>query len=204
MELTAPILAQSIRFGSPSGNQKGIFLPNLVKRLRDEFKFVETPSRAEDYNLESGMTLKYGSFDGFLINSFKLYRSGMFVEGVCRTEPLDSMLDRIEALLRSEFSTTITPAVPVARVYSSQIEVTAVPGIQTGLEVLQAVRDQMTKAVRAYGIGVQDYQVGSFSLTSDPLKSATEAKPQRFLFERRANRPFEQNVYFSEAPLQTS
>ena len=204
MELVAPVLAQSIRFGSPSGNPKGMFLPDLMFRLKDEFRFVDTPTKAEQFNLEDGVTLTYGNHDGFKINSFKLYSTGMFVEGVARTENLDSMLDKIEAILRSEFATTITPAVPVARIYLSQVEVVVSDTVREGLDELKAVRDCLTKMVRRYGIDAQEYHVGGFALTSDPLKSTTGAKPQRFLFERRANHPFEQNVFFSEAPLQTT
>ena len=204
MNLRSIILSQSIRFGSPSGHPKGIFLPDLMGRLKEEFRFVETPTNAEQYNVEDGVSLKYGSYDGYLINTFKIYRTGMFLEGVAGTEVMDAMLDKIEDILRSNFSTAITPAAPVSKIYFSRIEVMASDAAQRGLNELQSVRDKMTRMVRAYGIDVDEYQVGGFALLADPQKSTTDAKPQRFLFERRSSHPFEQNVFFSEAPLQTS
>ena len=143
-------------------------------------------------------------FEVFNMKNLHLYDKATFKVNANWKLIMDSMLDKIESMLQSEFSTTITPAVPVARIYLSQVEVTVSDTAREGLDELQAVRNRLTEAVRSYGIDARGYQVGGFTLTSDLLQSATDAKPPRFLFERRANRPFEQNVFFSEAPLQTT
>lgn len=206
MELLANLRAQSIRFGVPKKKGGGaIFLPHFVGRLKDEFSFVEAPARQSDFDLEAGTVLTYGQCNGVIVNTLKIYSNGMFAECIAAgTEMVDAVLDKVEQVLVAEFDAEVLVSAPIARVYSSQMEVRLSAEAVAGLGVLDPVRQRLGAFVRGYGIDVPEYQTLSFAIGADPMLASTAIKPQRFLFERRANRRFDENVFFSEAPLQSA
>lgn len=204
MDLIAPLKAQTLRFGVPHTETGAIFLPDVVSRLKEVFRFVEVPSKLSEYNLDAGVIMQYGTWNNVSFSMLKIYNNGMLIDGVSTTDALDSVLDEVESIMLSDFNTRIVSSRPVARLYTSQMEVRVSAEVVEALEVFVGLRARLREMVRAYGVDTADYIVNGFGLASDHALSATPAKPGRFLFERRADRKFEENIFFAEAPLQTA
>jgi hypothetical protein len=204
MELVSIIQSTAIRFSSPK-NEGGIFLPDLFEALRLSFKFVEYPRSVTDYNLTDGVTLNYGVHNGVVIKTFKLYSNGMFISGMNTTDQLDEILDVVQGLFQTRFGTTLVPSEPVHKLYSSQLEVRAPSYSPEPTDELRAISDKLTATMRGYGLDVAGgYGLSGFTMAADPLApSLGGVKAARFLFERRADRPYSENIFFAEAPLQT-
>ncbi len=202
MELTSIINSQVLRFSTLAAPSL-IFLPDLVRRLQEEFRFAEVPAKAVEFNTEEGMTLKLGFFEKATISQLKIYRNGMLAEGPRTTEDLEKFLDRVEKILGETFGATYTAVSATPKLYFSSVECRVLPTAVAGIDVLKPVRDRLTAAVRAYGVQTEDYDVTSVILAADQTKTPGDAKPQRFVFERRAAHPFESNLFYSEAPLTT-
>lgn len=204
MELIDTLKGQALRFGTPrTPDGAGIFLPDLVGKLKAEFRFVGGPEKPGDYDLNGGIALTYGTFGGGILRTLKVYRDGMLMEGHVSTDILDLALDRAEALI-GELGARIERMGPVQRLYTSQLEVRPSIAAVSALDELDAARGRLRDLVSGYGVDVGEYKVVGFTLAADPELSSTAAKPQKFLFERRTERLFSDNVFFSDAPLPTA
>lgn len=205
MELLAVVKSQAARFGNPqTADRKAIFLPDFMQKIAEEFRFVDVPKTSDDFNLSEGTVLRYGTFGGGIMNTLKIYGNGMIIEGPVTTDVLDAALDKIEELLLTHFGARVVPHDTLTRMYVSHLEVRPTVEALEGLDLLAGVRERLAAAARSYGIATPGYSVTGFSIGADPELTATEAKAGRFLFERRANRRFDENVFFSDAPLPTA
>ena len=87
--------------------------------------------------------------------------------------------------------------------YFSQLEVVLDASFGSAASFLSSSRMKLAKLLSAYNnTEPVDIEMSGFSLNYDAVKRK-EASWGGFTIERRTGRPYEENVYFTQAPLQT-
>lgn len=176
-----------------------IFPPALSEMIKERYQFIEYPKSIEDFTAGAGINYSYGYFDDFVIGKMIVYNDAVFVTAQTHSDKLDALADDFISQLEKAFDLNLDLSDAVS-LYSSKVEVELKPGFSDWFSQLQPVIDKMSKAAKNNGILVSEYQMNGFSITGE---GDGELKPGRFLLERRAQQPFAENLFFSEAPLST-
>ena len=100
-------------------------------------------------------------------------------------------------------SISFKPASPVAIGYMSAVEFEASPQFTELTAKFTEVANVASEMVRSSGAWLEGFDFHGISLGCDPQKSGP-IPIGRFAVERRLNRPFEQNIFYSEAPVKTA
>lgn len=87
--------------------------------------------------------------------------------------------------------------------YHSQLEVLAEFSVDNWLERLRPLSDALSTLIESYGFGKFEFQLAGFKLRVDETHPVSAYLNSDFSFERRANRKYEENCYYSQAPVRT-
>jgi len=187
------IQSQSVRF-LKYNRFSSVFPGDLATDFKERYRFVETPQRAVDFtNTQNELNF---------LQKLAIYTNGMLAEGAAPTEELDLFLDDVLDIVRKQFDLSTIEGSPVSRLYGSKIEIKSTANLSRALAGLSGIAETLTHAVTGYGVSARPYQVGGISIVSEKIGDGT-ITPARFVFERRAEKPLDDNLFYSEAPLAT-
>lgn len=176
-----------------------IFPPTLSEAVKSRYRFVDFPKEASDFTSGGGFTFRYGNFKDFIIDRMTVYNDGILVSASVTSDQLDEVIADFMDALKSDFNLVADPGSTVS-MYNSKIEIELNHGISQWFERFQSISDSLASSARSKGIDVRSYELAGFSFAGE---GSSEIKPGRFSFERRVDRLFDENVFFSEAPLST-
>ncbi len=180
----------------------GVFVPLLVEHIAKKYMFFEYPRTSEGIVLKNDLKFLNGRKEDRNIAKIDFYRGGLVVQEIMDTYFLDEILDDLVTDLEKNFNLKFTRSAPVSHAYVSTVEFQASPNFATTLQKISSVADLLNQMVRALGCTVDGFTLNTFSLLSDPSKTLPIAVG-KFLVERRAERPFQENIFYSEAPVST-
>lgn len=201
MKISRPLISIAIRFLQADGDNK-VFIPDAIRTLQDRYRFWRVPQTMEEYSQSTGAEFSSGIFEGVPVNSFRIYANGIRAEAEADTIFLDRFLDDVIEVAKG-LGLKYRPSAPVARIYTSSLEVAADIGFTERYAELSQLWQRLTTMVAGYGITLSTYQLATMAAHSDPTV-ATPIQPGRFIFERRAGHPFGENLFYSEAPVSTN
>lgn len=201
MELVSILQSSAIRFCTVE-NTGTIFGPDFVEAVRQRYRFWEFPKSPAEFRADDGIKFSHGLFNGTIINNITLYKTGVLAQGETDTSTLDLMIDDFLGWAEEYYSGKCILSTPVSRGYVSTIVVRAPTGVNGAFERLNRVSQALDGMLRGLGITAAPYSVSSFALQGDPAQSSPIV-PGRFLFERRADTPLEERLFYTEAPVTT-
>ena len=183
-----------------------IFRPDFIVALHERFGFVRvpiTPSEVLGENLEFG----YGKVEhaGKLIIVREFRVSPEWVALSVDTGSADTNTDDAEIALKeiADWATeNLThPPQPPRGAFASQLEVHLECQFGLVFAFLSRVGARLARTrLASHGEPLPPFEVISIGMGVDPLKVQI---PTHFTIERRTNIPYEENVFFSQAPLKT-
>jgi len=200
MELITPLTSTAIRFLTEK-TIGSAHAPVFVEGLKDRYQFWEAPKGPADFTLDTGVKFAYGRFQKQLINTVQIFSNGVSAQGNTNTQILSDLIDDLLGWVKESYGSEFVSAEPVSTVFTSSIEVRVDPDFAARFEALIRL-DRIAKILSDYGLTVSPYTVSSIALQTDP-PTAKPFQPGRFVLERRANIPFERNIFYSEAPVST-
>jgi hypothetical protein len=202
MEVLSVIRGTAIHFQAME-SPVDLFITDVVDELRRRYRFLEVPSRADEIGADKVLRFGLGRFEAATIEKLEVYDTGLVARGAVETEVLDRFLEDVSGWASGTQHVKIDPSQPVARGYLSTLEVTPTLDLSKWTKGLDAFREMLSTMVAAQGFSIEPYEMVSMAMQSDKEK-AHPLHPGRFVLERRAGRPFDDNVFFSEAPVATS
>jgi len=207
MKVLSVLRAESVRAVRTIGGTFG-YLPDALSALTARYGFVGLPTPNELLPAEpaTGITFKHGkleSDDGrsILIDFLQVFPNGLTVITRSNTSDSDIALDDIMAWAKSEFKIEFEPLKPGLG-HSSQLEVRLDKSLSELLPFLSEVGAAITKGLDDFWEFRPSYECITVNFWSDKTKYPAFAPPI-FRIDRRDNVPFEQNVYYCEAPMST-
>ena len=204
MKLLSVNLARSIwLFILNDINPHGLSIINLVSDFVNRYKFGTFPKTNEDFDLQKGIVFQFGTFQGSKkqpINvHLTVYNDGFVADTRSSTVESDEFLDDVFSWLSKECGYTPIQEIIRSKVYISEIYIRMNKPLNALNPKLKEFAKHLSSKVEGY---VEDIllETGGISFMRDPGKIG---RPGPFKLEKQEGIPFEENRYYSIAPLQT-
>lgn len=169
------------------------------------FKIVPNITSREDLN-KNGLIFGMGHFQHesqpFVISDFAIYTDGLAAVAE-RSEWADAFLEDVTSWVRSEFGFRDI-ASGVRRLYSSTIVVDFDTSPLMLLRSFESIVELISSRTITIVPGRQPMKFARLDFEIDKKELPGQAAGSKFVIERRANIGFEQERYFSSAPMTTS
>jgi hypothetical protein len=203
MNLISVTLAKSIwLFDTTELNPNGLDLLPVAEALNDRYKFQKYPTPEEvQLAAPNGLQFSGGTFridDGqWILVALAVYSDGLVAETRCNTNQTDAFVSDVLMFASRQFRLRFEPSMVREKTYLSQV-------IVSSDKVLRTV-DPKLAAFSAYLSTMLKFsaQIQTTGVHFGPDPSAVGGKSFALRLERKANTPFDKNLYFSEAPLST-
>lgn len=199
MEFAAYLMSSAVRFVREVG-QSDVHPPDLISAAQARYRFWEIPRSAAEYNFETGVKFGHGMFSGVPITYVQLFTNGIIAQATANTSVLDELIDDMMSWSSREFGLRYEVSEPVTKGATSAMEVRLSADLLERIDRFSSFTARLTEAVRQNGVSISPYQLAGLQFVSDP-SAAVPVQPGRFVFERRTQRPFAENVFYTEAPV---
>lgn len=178
------------------------YLPDVLASLVRRYKFIGFPSGLEELSAAS-KRLSMGSWAGSQIDELKVYNDGVIVDAPQNSDVIDAFIDDLYGFVRETFRYVVMSGAEEVRHYESAIVVKLAPSVTSGLSALHALSEDVSKYQAAYGLPGFEFEPTRLGVDVDASKHAGK-RPISFTLERRLGEPFEQDQWFSSAPLKSN
>jgi len=176
-----------------------LFGIHLVRALESRYGFLVSPKNIEEFDLQKGIIFKGGYLHGkHIVSRVELYNNGIRVETSEGTVIADQFIDDLLGWLAFDAGIEISQS--GLKIYNSSMEVEMPVSFSHTFERLDNVGIQIGNFVNAYGGPDVRFETVGFVLWTQMQNQG----PGQFRIERRLEKPFEDNVFFSSAPLSTT
>jgi hypothetical protein len=174
-------------------------LDGIVRR----FSFQKFPKAYEEMDEQKGVSFESGFINGVTVERLQIFNTGLVLDTRTSTDASDTILEESLLWAAEEFGLNYQPGIIRRKHYVSQLTFYSdVPLLRALNPVLEKLSNRVTAAVS--GLAGEDisYEPSSFHIQHDML--TRKYSVASFTVQRRADTPFRESKYFSEAPLQTS
>jgi hypothetical protein len=207
MDLLEIILGRSVRLFRMSHPRGGVYLPTLLNAVRGRYGFIKMPEKIEELDASKGIEFAHGLYKENVIDKLVVYYNGVLVEGKFTTDISDMILEDVISWATQDLGYSIIPdATNKPPLYYSQLEIRLKNGPSSISERLSEFANIITDTVHSYAAfkdkGMPSYEPTKISFNYD-LVLVPPPRPLEFIIERRAERPFYDNVYFGSAGMRT-
>jgi hypothetical protein len=180
-----------------------LYQPEAATKIVQRYSFMKFPSVENLVKNERNFGI--GKFRDIQINEFNIYSDGVIVSSGSDTDAIDAFVDDVLAWAKEEFGIVqLTDGFPPERAYESSMVVKSDADLMRAL----APKNDMSTILNKIYHSDRGYVGGDIGLTGfiaavDRSKFTGRRKPISFTLDRRLGLPFENNIYFSMAPLRT-
>ena len=214
MRLKGILLGQSVRFLGLLEPHGGIYAPDFLKAIQEQYSFVTVPKSLEEFDRNKGINFGHGKFTlpggeklaalrSIVIDRLQIYVNGIVAETRGSVEDVDLFVDDLIEWSIRTFGTQIDPSVPIVSRYLSNVEVEMQnPLVKFRQQGLELIAKSLSKKFTAYGVEVPLFELTRFTLHTDST-ALKVPNPTQFRLERREGFEFGANVFFSSAALKT-
>jgi len=203
MRLSSVALARVLSFVdltelNPQGR---IFLPALIPKIVERFSFQKYPTNFQEYDLSKGVEFELGYAGLTTILKMVVYNDGIALDVRSNTTDAKAILVSMLEWLRDEFGLEFSSNMIKRWGYLSNIHFYSDLDL-TGLNpILNLAANKISNFIGQIGRGHHDYRVTKLAIDLDRFH---QNPPQAaFRIETIIASPFEDQKFFSEAPLTT-
>ena len=215
MKLRKIGLSQVIRLlkvTSPSGSLYG---PVVVESIADRYGFVEYPQTIKDLVQDGNndIIFKHGKFQQTptgngpeieaVIDSLSIHNDGIVIATRSTVENAEFFCNDFLDWAEIEFNLQYFDNDPVRIGYNSQVEIQLDSKFFENFSFLSSLQSKIGNILKSY-----NYQVCEFSCTGFSMHYDNSIKhivlPSVFQVERKIGYDFEENIFFSQAPMKTA
>lgn len=203
MRLAAVILARVIGFSdtfdlNPKGN---VFYPDVVKALVERYCFQKFPQEFKDFDGQSGIEFLSGKAGDNVIERLVIFNDGILVDTRSDTKTSQAILEEALLWAKAKFGLNYQPGLIKRFAYVSQLSFYSDVSLNALSPALMHLADSLSTAVSELHGESIEYQTTSIMVQHDPLTRKTPIAA--FTIFPRAETPFSERKYFSEAPVST-
>jgi hypothetical protein len=177
-----------------------LYLPEAVAKLIQRYSFVKYPT-AEDL-LKDIHPFGMGKFNDIQIDEMKIYPDGVIASSRSDSDLVDSFLRDLFDWAQKEFGFVQGITAKPERHYESYLIVKSKCDLALAQKPRHDITEDFNKLWRKKYFD-EAYLPAGFALDCDPHNFSGRRKPMAFDLARRIGVPFEENVFFSTAPLTT-
>jgi hypothetical protein len=204
MEITAVMLARIVAFIEVQElNPKGkAYYPDIVTALVRRFNFQVYPNKPEDFDEAKGVRFAEGKFADGTLDQLQIFTHGLMLDTRLSTEVSEDLLYETLTWATSELGLHFEERMIKRKGYGSQLTFESEMKISKLSPVMGNIAETLSSKLSA-GLGqAVTYEPTALLFNLD--QSVTKFTPGVFSIERRAEVPFADKKYFSNAPLETN
>jgi hypothetical protein len=177
---------------------KALTLEALAK-LGNRYIFTKTPTRLEEIDFQKGLELQEGRLGEIRIDRIIIYMNGIVIDTRSSTDDSEKVLEDIIALAHEAFGAVIRPA---RQTFASQLMFRSDMHLAALNPVLPKIANLLTQRTSADMKHPFTFEPTAVLFNVDTAQAKTP--PPMLSIERRVDVPFDENTYFSQAPLPTA
>lgn len=207
MKYVKVIQAQSVKAVTISPAGWFGYLPVAIQDFTDQYKFVKSPTTAtEMIPLDANLPVVFreGKLDlpdrSIIIWELQVFQSGLIVFVRTNTGDSDIVAEHVMEWAKDHFRITFEPIRPIG--HYSQLEVEFERSVAEMFKPLNEVGKAIAEGLDDFWNPRPAYELINLHFGYDPF-TAPKSAPATFKIERRAEIPFDKNLYFSEAAMTT-
>lgn len=201
MELTAITLARAVALievqtWDPFGKATTL---EAIQRLTEKYTFGVVPQKFSEIDFQKGVELLGGRFGNIVVDRLSIFVNGIMVDTRSSTEDAEKVVTDLLDLAKILLGAVVRPQ----RInFTSQVVFRS--NMRLGLlnPILEAAAERISSDVSSDMKHPYRFEPTAVIINAD--LSQAKIAPAVFSIERRANIPFEENTYFSNAPLRTA
>ena len=204
MKVAAILLARTLAFVETADiNPRGqVFFPDLTNELVKRYNFQVFPQTPDQFDQQKGVVFRAGRFNDKTIESFTIFDSLLVLETRSNTSDSKEIIEEMLEWGNKTFGLNYEPKMIRHWAYVSDITFHSdFPLLAAANTSLSRLAQKTSEAVSTIWRERVDYEPNSLAINHDPLKRLTGIAALTISY--RANVPFSENKYFSEAPLPT-
>ena len=203
MKLAAVLLARTIGFVetfdlSPRGK---VFYPDLANELVQRYRFQKFPQELSDFDEQKGIEFLYGKAGEEVVERVQIFTNGILVDTRSNTSTSQAILEEALVWAAERFGLSYRPGMIKRYAYISQVSFHSNTPLNALSPALQRLADRLTSAVSEIHGERIEYQTAAVMVQHDPLKRKVPIAG--FTIFPRAETPFSERKFFSEAPIPT-
>jgi hypothetical protein len=204
MEKLAVLMARALIFIEISElNQTGkLYVPAIVSAITKRYGFVRFPEKTEQFDIEKGIEFGEGTISGVGVERLAIFGGTILIETQVSTDVSKTLLLDFLSWLRDEHGATFKESQIRRWVFISQLLFkTDFPLLAEFSAPLSKLAERTSAAVSEMFGEELKYHSLAINIGHDPTirKHAIAG----FQIQHRGNIAFEENRYYSEAPLPT-
>jgi hypothetical protein len=203
MEITAVMLARVVAFIEVQElNPKGkAYYPDIVAALVKKFNFQVYPTKPEDFDETKGVRFAEGKFAGGTVDQVQIFTHGLILDTRLSTDISEKLLYDTLVWVKSELGLHFDERMIKRKGYGSQLTFESEMKMSKLNPVVGNISEAISSKLSATMGQAVTYEPIALLFNLD--QSVTKLMPGAFSIERRAEVPFSDKKYFSNAPLET-
>ncbi|MFZ5448524.1 MAG: hypothetical protein ACOZFS_07820 [Thermodesulfobacteriota bacterium] len=186
-------------------NPRGLYDYSVVRPMIEKYKFLKVPTKIEEFDLSRGCEFKNGSFQKNpqleIGVDITLYNDGLVVDTRSSTADSDGFLEEFLSWLSTDFGVVPYQNVLRRKFYLSELSVQTDKPLNALNPKLQGFAERINSLISGFSDRPIAFETSGVRFWTDPTVMTNP--PGHFLFERLEKVPFNENRYYSAAPLQT-
>jgi hypothetical protein len=204
MELLAVRLARILAFVSTEElNPRGLYvLPSLAQGLVERYGFLNYPQKNEDYDEQKGIKFEDGRWHNIAIDRVAIFSNGVAVDTRSSTDDSEKILNEAMAWAVDSFGLAYKPEMVTRRIFVSELVFSTKVSLNGLNPALKGLGDRIAKVILDTFGQKSASEVGGLAFTYDIQNAKIPIAPLRI--ERLEDTPFEENKFYSIAPLRTN
>lgn len=206
MKLREILVGQAIRFIRLQEPIGGIYIPEFVKAVQEQYKFVTVPKALADFDRAKGIKFEHGYFmledRKIVLDRVDIFNNGISVGTRAYTEDVDQFLDSVIEWSTKVMGMRQDASSPTEKLFLSNVEVEMKNVLSTRSKFSDAVSKALAKQLSEYGIQAKPFETIGITMHFDSLNLSPPIATN-FKLERREGHEFGKDVFFSSAPLKT-
>jgi hypothetical protein len=204
MRVAAILVARVIAFVEVAElNPRGKALyPDAIRALVQRYGFQKFPSKLEEFDETKGVEFLMGKEGDYAIDKFVVYNTGLMIETRSSTDVSREILERLLLWAKKEFGLVYESKMITRWAYVSSVI------FHTDFPILDALSNPLRKLARRITNSLAETSGEDVPYEPVVVTIGHDALNRKYPFagfslQRRAESPFSENKYFSEAPLRT-
>ena len=205
MKLIRIQLSQAARIIAFGNDRGGVYWPDAIAALQTRYGFLEVPKVLRELDAGKGVTFRHGKFQSgdspVVVDLFQYFPSGIVAQSSATVESTELFLSDLIEFVTSEFDLQ-TDTQFKNNFVESKIVVKSEINLDALLSVQSTILDFINSETESRGFSNRFVTTG-FEIGYDPVAHSRPVL-STFSLHRRINEQFDQNLYYSRAPLTTA
>jgi hypothetical protein len=203
MEITAVMLARIVAFIEVQElNPKGkAYYPDIVAALVERFNFRVYPTKPEDFDEAKGVQFADGKFADGTIDKLQIFTHGLVLDTRVSTDVSEKLLRDTLLWAKSQLALQFEERMIKRKGFGSQLTFESEMKMSQLNPVMSRIGEAISSKLSDTMGQPLTYEPTAILFNLD--QSISKLMPGAFSIERRAEVPFSEKKYFSNAPLAT-